>query len=47
MPTVTTNLKINSDVDDEDDGSGDEDNNDNDYKASTYNLQLNVIRNNF
>jgi len=48
MPTVATILKINSDVDDEgDDGSGDEDDDDDDYKASTYNLQLNVICNNF
>jgi hypothetical protein len=54
MPTVATNLKIDSDVDNDDDdddggggGGGDEDDDDDDYKASTYNFQLNVVCNNF
>jgi hypothetical protein len=45
MPTVVKNLKIY--CDDDDDG---EENGDDDYyyyKASTYNLQLSVICNNF
>jgi hypothetical protein len=47
MPTVATNLKINCDVDDDHDGGVDEDDDDDDYKASTFNLQLNIICNCF